>query len=148
MRSITETIFRYGNWIVAALVIVVLYQAFSGRPTASIQPKFSDEQFTTAIENQSVPVIVKFGATWCPPCRTTDKALEEFEKTSPGKANVLIVDIDANPSLAAKYSVGSIPHSFLFYQGKVIDDQVGGMDTKEINSWLDTKLSQFQRVAK
>jgi thioredoxin 1 len=140
MRSILEALLRYGNWIVVALVIFVVYQAVSGPSGATNHPKISDEQFESAIKNDSVPVIVKFGATWCPPCRTTDKALEEFEKRTPGKAEIVIVDIDVNRELASRFSVSSIPHSFLFFRGKMIDEQVGGMDVDEINSWLDKKL--------
>jgi thioredoxin-like negative regulator of GroEL len=143
MRGLLETVYRYGNWIVAVLVAFVIYQAFSGQTTATKPPKYTEEQFTAAIENDAVPVIVKFGATWCPPCRSTDKALEQFEKTTPGKAKVLIVDVDTSPELAQRFSVGSIPHSFLFFRGKMIDEHVGGMDADDINTWLDKKLISF-----
>jgi len=145
MQSIFGVFFRYGNWIVAGLVIFVLYQAFSGQPVGPKPSKISDEQFASAIENDSVPVIVKFGATGCPPCRTTDKALGEFEIQNPGKANITIVDVELNPDLASRYSVSSIPHSFLFFRGNLIDEHVGGMDAEEINSWLDKKLIQFPK---
>jgi thioredoxin len=140
MRSIFEALLRYGNWIVIALVVFVVYQAVSGPTGGTKHPKISDEQFASTLKNDTVPVIVKFGATWCPPCRTTDKALEEFEKRTPGKAEIMIIDIDQNRDLASQYSVSSIPHTFLFFRGKMIDEQVGGMDADEINSWLDRKL--------
>lgn len=143
MRSIFEALLRYGNWIVIALVVFVVYQAVSGPTSGTKHPKISDEQFASTLKNDTVPVIVKFGATWCPPCRTTDKALEEFEKRTPGKAEIMIIDIDQNRDLASQYSVSSIPHTFLFFRGKMIDEQVGGMDADEINSWLDRKLISF-----
>jgi len=145
MQSIFGVFFRYGNWIVAGLVIFVLYQAFSGQPVGPKPSKISDEQFASSIAIDSVPVIVKFGATGCPPCRTTDKALGEFEIQNPGKANITIVDVELNPDLASRYSVSSIPHSFLFFRGNLIDEHVGGMDAEEINSWLDKKLIQFPK---
>ncbi|MCY2975793.1 MAG: thioredoxin domain-containing protein [Planctomycetota bacterium] len=140
MRSILQALLRYVNWIVLALVIFVVYRAVSGPSSVTNHPKISDEQFESTLKNDSVPVIVKFGATWCPPCRTTDKALAEFEKSTPGKAEIMIVDIDLNRELASRFSVRSIPHTFLFFRGKMIDEQVGGMDADEINSWLDKKL--------
>ncbi len=143
MRSILDALLRYGNWIVIALVIFVVYQAVSGPSGATKHPKISEEQFESTLKNDSVPVIVKFGATWCPPCRTTDKALEEFEKSTPGKAEIMIVDVDVNRELASRFSVSSIPHTFLFFRGKMIDEKVGGMDAEEINSWLDKKLVKF-----
>jgi thioredoxin 1 len=143
MRNILQSLIRYVNWIVLALVIFVVYQAVLGPSSTTNHPKISDEQFETTLKNDSVPVIVKFGATWCPPCRTTDKALEEFEKRTPGKAEIMIIDVDQNRELASRYSVSSIPHTFLFFRGKLIDEQVGGMDADEIDSWLDKKLINF-----
>jgi thioredoxin 1 len=135
MRTLFELVFRYGNWIAVILIAVLLYQALGQRGLAPKVERISEEKFASTLENDSVPVIVKFGATWCPPCRTTDIAL--------GKAKVMIIDVEANPELASRYSVGSIPHSFLFFRGKMIDSHVGGMDADEINTWLDKKLITF-----
>jgi len=148
IRSIIQLVFRYGNWIIGIVVVMALLQLVVREPSGTIAPpKLTEAEFTSALAEKFAPVLVKFGATWCPPCRATDNALAEFEKSFPGKAKVIIVDIDKNPELARKFSVGSIPHSFLFFRGTVIDDHVGGMDTQEIDSWIDTKLIKWNGLS-
>jgi len=144
MRNILQMVFRYGNWIIGFVIVAALFQLVVRKPSETIDPpKLTEAEFSAALADKSAPVLVKFGATWCPPCRATDIALAEFEKSFPGKTKVIIVDVGKNPELAEKFSVRSIPHSFLFYRGNVIDDQVGGMDVQEIDSWIDKTLVKW-----
>jgi len=148
MRSIFQLVFRYGNWIIGIVVVAALLQLVVREPSGTIDPStITEAEFTLALADNSVPVLVKFGATWCPPCEATDIALAEFERSFPGKAKVIIIDIDKNPELAKKFSVRSIPHSFLFFRATVIDDHVGGMDSQEIDSWIDTKLVKWNGLS-
>ncbi len=135
MKSILSSIHHYSNWIVGALLvgIVLLYLQPSNK--RNIKPS-TDAHFQSVVAQETRPVLVKFGATWCPPCVSTDRALAEYEGTSSGEIKVVIMDVDENPALSRHYGVRSIPHSFLFLNGKVIDDRVGGMDVREIESWL------------
>ena len=110
----------------------------------SIEPS-TDEVFQTVVAQESRPVLVKFGATWCGPCVATDKALAEYESNSTGEVKVVTLDVDQNPALSQHYGVRSIPHSFLFLNAKVIDDRVGGMDEVEIRSWLKSNESQWKK---
>ena len=137
VRNFIHTLDQYSNWIIGAILIggCFLYFNQSQSVGRKINPS-TDSEFQGIIEKEMRPVLVKFGATWCPPCRSTDVALAKYEDTSSGEVKVIVVDVDASPKLSQQYRVSSIPHLFLFHNGKVVDDRVGGMDVQEIQGWL------------
>ena len=143
MNRILPSINRYINWIVGVALIgcCVLYLQPSNK--RKIEPS-TDEYFQSVVANETRPVLVKFGATWCPPCVSTDRALAEYESAETTGVKVVILDVDSNTKIAAHYGVSSIPHSFLFLKGKVIDDRVGGMGVEEIRSWVKSNERQLK----
>jgi thioredoxin 1 len=135
MNDMFSTINRYSNVLIGAAVIAVCLFLLRPGKLREIEPS-TDAQFQAAVAQESRPVLVKFGATWCGPCVATDKALAEFESSSNGDVKVVIFDVDSNPSISQHYGVSSIPHTFLFWQGKIVDERVGGMDSREIQAWI------------
>jgi thioredoxin 2 len=82
---------------------------------------FGDE--TTA----SVPVVVDFWAAWCGPCRMISPVLEDLAKDHAGHLKVVKVDVDANPSLAARFGAQSIPLLVVIRDGNEVDRIVGAL---------------------
>lgn len=68
--------------------------------------------------------VIKFGATWCGPCKTLSPMLKEIEKEN---ENVLFgeVDVDKDPDLAIKNEVKGVPTTIFFKNGTVLDKIVG-----------------------
>lgn len=128
------------KWIVGG-VFVLLMVLFSRQALvpakvdkSGIEPP-ADAFFQSNIANESGPLLVKFGAEWCGPCKSLDKALATYSE-SKDSLKVVFVDTDQQPGLAAHYGVGGIPHSFLFKNGKVIDDRIGSMSIGQIKKWV------------
>ncbi|MEZ2000759.1 thioredoxin, partial [Staphylococcus hominis] len=69
--------------------------------------KVTDADFDSKVE--SGVQLVDFWATWCGPCKMIAPVLEELAADYEGKADILKLDVDENPSTAAKYEVMSIP---------------------------------------
>lgn len=143
MSGFIPTINRYSNWIMGALLLGICFLMFKPTSVRDIEPS-SDAEFQSAVAQETRPVLVKFGATWCGPCVATDKALVEFEKSSTGDVKVVTLDVDSNPSVTQHYGVRSIPHSFLFWKGKIVDERIGGMDANEIRSWIQSNQRHWQ----
>ena len=86
---------------------------------------FSDGDFEEKVIKADKPVMVDFYADWCGPCRMVSPVIEELAATFEGKIIVGKVDVDANPSVAGKYGVMSIPTVVLFQGGNEVARQVG-----------------------
>ena len=85
----------------------------------------SGAEFEQAVLRSNTPVLVDFYADWCAPCRAQAPILESVAQKFEGDAKIVKVDIDADPELAARFSVRSIPTLLLFNGGELQDTRVG-----------------------
>ena len=73
-------------------------------------------------------VLIKFGATWCGPCKMADKILEQIGAEH-HDAEIVSVDVDENPALASALNITTIPFAVRMENGKIIE-QIHGLQTK------------------
>ena len=71
------------------------------------------------------PVVVKFGAGWCGPCKRLTKQLEELEE------EVFEIDIDQEFDLAATWLIRTIPVLKVFKSGELIRNRADTFNTTE-----------------
>ena len=93
--------------------------------------------FEAEVLQAAVPVLVDFWASWCPPCRMIGPAVEELASEFEGKAKVAKLDVDANPELAQRYGVQSIPTLLVFKNGQVVEQRIGALPKAEMARMLD-----------
>lgn len=70
-------------------------------------------------------VLVDFYATWCGPCKAMAPVLDEIEEQLTGDRVIYKLDIDADPLIARRYAVMSVPTLMVFEGGKEVDRAVG-----------------------
>lgn len=100
--------------------------------------KVTDADFDSKVE--SGVQLVDFWATWCGPCKMIAPVLEELAADYEGKADILKLDVDENPSTAAKYEVMSIPTLIVFKDGQPVDKVVSFQPKENLAEVLDKHL--------
>jgi len=91
------------------------------------------DRFTT---RNDLPVLVDFWATWCGPCRAMAPQFEQAARRMAGRVQFAKVDTDAEPELAARYGIRSIPTLVLLKDGREVRRASGAMSASQLEQWL------------
>lgn len=81
---------------------------------------------------KSGKVVVDFWATWCGPCKMQGALLEQKLAPEHPEIEILKVNVDEQPALAARFEVMSIPTLLLYKDGELQDLVVGLTKPDEI----------------
>ena len=98
----------------------------------------TNDNFQKEVLESTLPVLVDFNATWCPPCQALHPILEEIADEG-GDFKIVAVDIDDESELAEKYNVSSIPCLILFEGGEEVDRKIGLQPKKRLLKMLGKK---------
>jgi len=102
--------------------------------------QITDDDFSTAVLNSEIPVLVDFWAPWCGPCRVVGPILEELASESRDRLTVAKVNVDEHSDQASRYGVQGIPTMILFSGGQEVDRIVGALPKDDLRLWLGSNL--------
>jgi len=96
--------------------------------------------FIELLQTNPGAVIIKFGATWCGPCKMIENQVHTLMNMMPNSIQCIIVDVDECVDLytflKSKKMVNGIPVILVYYKGNlnyIPDDRVVGADSNQIN---------------
>ena len=78
----------------------------------------NDTTFEAEVLKADIPVLVKFGASWCGKCKVMQTTLENISKEYEGRIKMVSVDVEKCPELTEKYDIVSLPVLCFFNDGK------------------------------
>ena len=81
-------------------------------------------------------ILLKFGASWCGPCKAMEPILKEVAAERPD-VRVIELDVDENEELVQLFRVRNVPIMFLINCGVTINKFVGGASKAQILSFID-----------
>ncbi|MDD7922267.1 thioredoxin [Actinomycetospora chibensis] len=101
-----------------------------------------DRDFADIAEGARLPVLVDLWAAWCGPCRMVAPVVERAAREYAGQLKVVKVDVDAAPSVAARFEARSIPTLLLLRSGRVVGRQVGAPPGDRLLAWVGAELGR------
>jgi len=88
------------------LALFLISPALSGQSNAYATESRVDMASVFAAR---VPVMLQFGKSWCPRCKSTKPILDSVARAYAGKALVISVDVESNKDLVRNFSIRLIP---------------------------------------
>ncbi len=108
--------------------------------TATAVTTLTEATFDEVAGSSEVPVVVDFWATWCGPCVPMAEALARVATEQAGRFLAASVDVDAEPGLARRFGVQSMPTLLVLVDGEVVDRLVGARGAARLREDLARHL--------
>lgn len=96
----------------------------------------TDADFDTEVLEAGVPVLVKFTAQWCGPCRQLRPVLGALAQEEGERLRIVEIDVDHNPLTTVKYGVMATPTLMVFDRGEPVTSMVGARPKRRLQAEL------------
>lgn len=92
----------------------------------------TDANFENLIRQSPIPVLVFAWAPWCGTCTQVAPQFDAFAREARGRVRAGKLNVDANPGLAARFRILSVPFLFLFDRGQLVQSLPGALSRHEL----------------
>ena len=92
----------------------------------------TEENYAAEVERAATPVLIDFYAAWCGPCKALAPTVEALAAQYGEAYKFCKADVDAEPLLAQRFRIMSVPTLVLLNGGRVETQLSGARSAEEI----------------
>ncbi len=90
-----------------------------------------------------LPVLVDFWAPWCRPCLGFAPVFVQAASELEPRLRLAKLDTEAEPQLAQRFAIRSIPTLIMFHRGREIARQSGALNAAQLRQFAQAGLKQI-----
>lgn len=99
----------------------------------------TDSDFEPKVLHSPLPVLLFVWAPWCSTCTVVAPQIDQFAAQVLGKVRVCKANVGSHPALGTRLNVLSVPHIFIYDQGRQLESLSGTLDRNQ----LLTKMAAY-----
>lgn len=112
------------------------------QPLFTGQPLNLDEQsFHRYSQHEELPLVIDYWAPWCGPCNMMAPAFSQAADELEPDVRLAKINTEAEPGLAARANIRSIPTLVMYRHGREIGRQSGAMDKSTLIHWIRSRTA-------
>lgn len=97
----------------------------------------TNANFEQEVLKSDTPVLLKFWAPWCGPCKVMAPVVDEVASERDSSLKLVSVNVDDAPEIAAEQGVRGMPTVMLFKSGTKVGALVGAQSKSQLTQFIE-----------
>ncbi|WP_110685335.1 thioredoxin [Salinicola aestuarinus] len=97
----------------------------------------TNANFEQEVLKSEKPVLLKFWAPWCGPCKMMAPVVDEVASEQADDLKVVSVNVDDAPEIASEHGVRGVPTVMLFKSGAKVASLVGAQSKSQLTQFIE-----------